>query len=554
MGRVSNPVEATSDDEPSSGRLAWIWASPPDETLSALFRSLERDDVPQPRVVLKHNANRTVWRVPGAGNAGLIVKRFHGRSGEGFKTWLLGDRAEREFRAMQDFCRAGLPSARPVAWCEVRGQGREPGSWFVSREVEGATTVAQELARHSPDGPAVVALAERLIDLVVELHQHPFWHRDLHAGNILLAGNGRLVIIDLHSMWRVPVLRRRHRLENLARLIFSLRSVMNLDRLPDLAARYARLRDEDEAEVVADISRALDAFERDFVRGKSARCMRNSSEYVGERRSGSRTHRRRSYAADLLTKDLAAHDVLVTSGGQLLSDARASRVSLIEGGGSGRVVKEYLRTGFGPALRARLGFGRARGSWRFARRCRVQGVPTPEALALLERRLGKAWLVTAEVPGAIDVTTWAEALPAGALGTPSRHAVAFALGHLVGRLSRAGLKHPDMSAKNLLLATGEPEPVIDLRLRPPDGLPRVELVDLDNMRRAAPFDEAVMARMLGQLGDTPRVTRTDRLRFARGVFAATGRKLSAEVVTRADTHTRNRRDRREAMEATRRSR
>lgn len=535
-------------------RPHWVWASPPDPALRSLALDLFDGRLPEPRQVLKHNANRTVWRVPDLAG-GLILKHYRGRSGEGLKTRLLGGRAEREFRAMEELCRLGLPSARPVGYSDRWAAGQLKESWFLSREVRPALTLYQALENSAAEED-VMRLCLLAIDAVACLHGHPFWHRDLHAGNLLLDGDGAIVIIDLHSVWRVPRLKRRHRMENLGRLLYSFRHALHLDDAPLLAARYATQRGEAVEACVRDTQAALERFEADHVRGRAARCMRNSSEFVGERSASGRSHRRREYAPEQFSEDLREHRRRALLGVDLLSNAAASRVSRVGGPGERRILKEYLPRGLGPALRARLGWGRARGAWTSARRGRVVGVPTPQALALHEAPDGSAVLVTRALDPNTDLTTWADALGPGELGKPDRRELALAVGHVVGRLSRAGLRHADMSGKNVLLVAGSVDLPVDRRLRPDPGWPRVELVDLDNMRRTRPHDQASLERMLGQLGDLSSVvTRTDRHRFSVGFQRGAGRALPRAVQEAATLRTEARQARRARLEqeASRRS-
>jgi tRNA A-37 threonylcarbamoyl transferase component Bud32 len=542
--------------DPIMGLPSWVWASPPDPTLLALVEGLAEGDLPEPREVLKHNRNRTVWLLPGT-PAGLILKHYRRRAGEGFKTWLMGGRAEREFRAMEEFCRAGLPTARPVGFADEREDGRVVGSWFLSKEVVGARTVRQHQTALAPGSERALALALRVMDTVAQLHTYPVWHRDLHVGNLLLGDEDQIVIIDLHSLWRVPRLTARHRFENLARAVYSMKESIDLGRMPELAARYAERRGDDLASTVDSLRRALTHFADDHVRGRSARCMRDSSEYVGSRNGHGRLHRRRVYEPELLDVDIDRHEQAEAQGQDLLQVSRASSVSRARGPDdeSGpRIVKHFRRRGLGSALRGLLGLGRARGVWRFTRRCRVLDIPTPEALALLERPDGSAWVITREVPGAITVTDWAEALRPGELGVPDRRGVAWGVGHAVGLLSRAGLRHADLSAKNVLVSPGPAEPVSDLRARPEPHWPRIDLIDLDNMRRCRPHDPDVLIRMLGQFGDLPEViTATDRLRFLRGFQRASGRDLPPAVVAAAMAGTLARQERRARLQAARRS-
>jgi len=518
--------------------LRWVWATPPDEALRALSGSLAAGELPAGLSLVKESRARSVWRAPDLG-PGIILKHYRVTGGEAVKACLLPARAEREFRVMESFCRRGVPTVRPLAYAERRDGWRLVEAWFVGGLLPDAEPLSAALAEGDRDPVSLVTAA---VELVAEMHAHPFFHRDLHAGNLLLDG-GRLRVIDLHSVWRVARLSRRMRAENLARLLFSTRAFVALDDAPRLARVYARARGEAVDAWVLRLRRALDAFERDYVRGRSARCVKNTSEFVRDRLAEGRVFRRRAYGVERLRADVAGHaDVVARRGAELLGDASASRVSRV----GEVVVKEYRRAGVLAALRSHCGFGRARGAWKAARRLAVEDVPTPEALALLERPDGTAHLVTAWTPESRTLRQWLES--DGERSDPrDRGRLALALGHLVGRLSRAGVRHDDLSTKNVLIAPGAAHSTRDLRTTPPPGLPRLELIDLDNLARTERHDAVALSRMLGQLGDVPPwVRRTDRRRFARGFSLGAGRSLPRWVVAAAEDLVRARQERRAA--------
>jgi tRNA A-37 threonylcarbamoyl transferase component Bud32 len=527
-------------------RLPWVWASPPDEALSDLCRELEAGVLPAGREVIKENRIRSVWRIPDLAG-GLLLKHYRLRAGEGLKTRLLGGRAEREYRAMESLCRVGLPSARPVAFADRRESGRLVESWFLSGFVPDSAPLSAVLLERAADSQACLDLAEQAVRLVAQMHRHPFLHRDLHAGNLLLDSAGELIVIDMHSLWHVLRLTNRQRWDTLARLVYSMRETVSLDAAPQLAAAYARERGDDPAAAVRSLSDSLGRFAADYVRGRTDRCMRSSTEFVTERLGGRRVHRRREYDAEMLSADISHHQALVESGGPLLGDARAARVSRVDAGaGPARVVKHYRRKGPLLALRSWFGRSRARGAWIQARRCEVHGVPTPRALALAEEPGGAAWVVTTELTGATSLREILSSLE-GRRQLGESGALARALGHVVGRLSRAGLRHDDLSAKNVMVAPGVAAKIRDRRITPGDHIPDVQLIDLDGMRTGRPDDDADLTRMLAQLGDLPAwITRTDRQRFASGFSASAGRGIPCEVAVRALSAARARRERREA--------
>jgi hypothetical protein len=269
-----------------------------------------------------------------------------------------------------------------------------------------------------------------------------------------------------------------------------------------------------------------------------------------------RLFRRRVYDAARLEADLAGHALALRTGSGVLGRSPRTLVTHVDGGApatGARIVKQFAARGPLSAVRQRLGLARARGAWVGARALEVDDIATPPALALLEASDGSAVLVTRALPGAAslrDVAARLAARPQVVCGPAAaeRAAVARATGFLVGRLARAGWRHADLSAKNLLVTAEAPSPARDQRNRPPVAPPSVWLIDLDGLRRMPAHDARGLARMLGQLGDVPPgVTRTDRLRFRHGYAAAARRDIPPHVVHAAARQTLQRVRRRERL-------
>lgn len=489
----------------------------------------------QGATVIKTGDRRSVWSLPEVAG-GLLVKRFEIRGTERVKYALLASRARSEYRAMEAFVRVGLPVVRPLGYGERRRRGLLLEAWFVGRLVQRARTLAQALddARRLQGDEAAFGLARAALDVVAELHDHPWLHRDLHAGNLLVDPAGHLLVTDLHSVWRVPRLTRRQRIENLARLIFSMRGAIDLVRAPALVRGYALRRQEDAEDLVRDVRGRLSAFEARYRRGRVARCLRTTSVFVAERVPEGRLFRRRGYAPELLRDDLRSHaESLAGGGSRVLGQAPRSRVTLVGKAPGERVVKEYRPPGAIASARQLLGRGRARTAWVGARWLELLDITTPEALALLERHDGTAVLVTRALTDARQLRSLAPELVREARSL-RRAGIALALGHLFGRLARAGLRHDDLSAKNVFVQAGPASPARDLRDRAPDGAANLLLIDLDGLKRMPPFDPRGLVRMLEQLADLPvRPSRADRWRFSRAYALAAGRELPREIAEQA---------------------
>ena len=516
------------------GTARWWWAAAPSAELAGVARALEAGGAPPCARPIKLGARRAVWALPDVAG-GLLLKRFEVRGAERWKYALLASRARSEFRAMEALVRLGLPVVRPLGHGELRRGRLLRQAWFIGRLVPDARTLADELldCARRQDADGARRRAQAALDVVLELHRHPWLHRDLHAGNLLLDGSDRLLLTDLHSLWRVPRLTRGMRLANLARLLFSLRGALDLREAPALARRYAEARGEDADVLVRDLQRALQRFEADYVRGRTARCLQPSKLFAVERLPEGRLYRSVDYAAAMLHADLAAHQAALEAGDPaVLGRSPRSRVTRVGAAGGARVVKDYGPPGALAALRQSLGLGRARSAWVGARRCAVLGLPSPAALALLERRDGGAVLVTCDLRGGASLRDGLAELVA----SPRRRAqVASGLGHLVGCLARHGVRHADLAPKNVFLASGtDPDPPRDVRDRLSARCASLWLIDLDGLRRMPAHDPRGLVRMLEQLGDLARPpSRTDRLRFALAYARAAGRELPPDVVERA---------------------
>ncbi len=523
-------------------QTSWLWGTPPSAALGALVRTLEAGAEPTASTTIKAGRSRTVYAVP---DVGVLVKRF--APARGLVARLRPGLAQREYRIMEGLCRAGLPTTRPIGVGERRVDGQPTDTWFIARLEPDARTLADVI--ETVDDEALDGWIERAVDVVARLHDHPFHHRDLHAGNLLVDEHDALLIIDLHSVWRVAgSLSDARRAATLAELLYSLRSRMSLDDVPRWAAHYAHMRGERVDATVARVVAATRAFARDHVRGRAARCLRNSSEFMHGKlpaalgRTGYVWRRREVSDDELAAAWQEFEDIAMTRPAELLGDARRSQVARVHAGEW--VGKSFREKGLGARWRARLRAGRGRSAWRAGRRLEVVDIPTPATLALVEWSDGSAFLLVEHVPG----QTLREVLEGPPVSPRRRRQLAAAAGWLVGRLWRAGLHHPDMSTKNLLVAaTGEMPVGRDRSTRAVPGTPLVHLIDLDNLATTRPHDADALARMLGQLSDVPdTVTRTDRRRFERALEDVAGRAVPGAVAEAAAARAQARRARRES--------
>ena len=234
------------------------------------------------------------------------------------------------------------------------------------------------------------------------------------------------------------------------------------------------------------------------------------------RASGLAIRHRAELPAELVLRALEAHRRHDARGREACESwgpaASVSRVRLAPASGGPEVdlaVKWCRWRGLRGALSDRIHGSRAARALAGAEDLRPLGVPSPEPLAIAERRrLGlvrESFLITRFLANAAPLPA---ALPEIAASPRRRRALAGAVGDLVGSLHAAGIDHADLKHSNLLVGPGE----------------RVSLVDLDSLvpRRRPTWRRRV--RAMGQLEAYatdlyPWLPRTDRARFLRAYLA-----------------------------------
>lgn len=157
------------------------------------------------------------------------------------------------------------------------------------------------------------------------------------------------------------------------------------------------------------------------------------------------------------------------------------------------LVREYRKGGLLRYLRG----PRMHGRWRpvdelvLHRRLKALSVPVADAVGcvVLESPLGwRGFLLLREVEGAIDLEALLHGVPApGETGAGDLRRVLPTAGRAVRRLHDAGVPHPDLHPKNLLLAPGGDVLVLDLdKARPASGVldDRMRLANLVRLGRS----------------------------------------------------------------------
>ncbi len=153
-----------------------------------------------------------------------------------------------------------------------------------------------------------------------------------------------------------------------------------------------------------------------------------------------------------------------------------------------------------------------------------RGVPTPQIVAGVRRKvfpsLYRAEILTCRVSGARDLAEALRSLPDGAARPEALCRLFLAVARLLAQIHRAGLDHPDLNARNVLIAPDGTAMILDLD--------KAELVDaLPKRRRVAMI--ARLYRSLHKLGLAPEPVSDDAWTILLNAYASAVSDLEFDV-------------------------
>jgi tRNA A-37 threonylcarbamoyl transferase component Bud32 len=412
--------------------------------------------------------------------------------GHRLRAWIGRSQADVEFHRLCRLRAAGAPVPAPLAI------GRGPAAQALVMEDFGDVPVFRDLLAGGTDRRARRALLDKAADAVASLHAAGFIHEDLHAGNLLVLGDGSMRVIDVQRgrMLRDPSVTDRS--ISLAHLLLSLAPLADdLEQLR-LLRRYAasaRMGFRSWRTLVWSAVADLGILRRRHVQGQIDRARGGGSRvWIGSWKGGI------ARAAFGAREWLDAPETVEA----VVKDEAGRRVLRVAKGGHRLAVKEESHR------------GRAVRAWEAAHGWLAAGLPTPRPYFLHETPSGPVRLATEWVEGGESSSLWVERRLQQGASPAWRRSASRALGRLVRRIHDRGVYHADLKAGNVLV-------------REPDtGAPEFHVLDLDRVA----FGERAVSRSkafsnLAQLNAVfiPPVTRSDRLRCYR---AYAGR--SAELI------------------------
>ena len=431
-------------------------------------------DSPQP---LRKGAQRLIWRLPGP-RGSWLVKQFRAAAGpESLKARIGRSPADREWAALAALAAAQLPVPAPLALGSLAGGDRLLAVEWIDGVPLADALRAPRAARR--------ALLRALGELVARLHHAGWVHGDLHAGNVLVAPQGP-VVLDWQRARRTTARAARRR--DLAFLEYSLAALTS--RSDRLRIRHARLAvvpplGDDARHELRAAGDAADRRAREHARSRTRRTLREGRLHARAQIGDAWGMRLRELEPETLAALFAQHqEALGARDARLLELDARSALSAVTAGGRHAVVKETRWRGPGRALADALRGSAGRRAWLAGHGLLARRIGAARPLAFLERRRCglpvRSWVVLEDQRPAVAAAFAVER------GEMPAEAVLATLTRLVIDLHRARVDHGDLKATNVLLRRAE-------------GRPEAVLVDLEGVRFPRRLGDARRIAALAEL-------------------------------------------------------
>ena len=334
-------------------------------------------------------------------------------------------------------------------------------------------------------------LLEQMVQAVAAQHEAGLVQHDLHLGNFLCA-EGRVYCIDGDGIRTARWLGRRRALGNLALLLAQLQP--ENDALFDGAYRCyieARGWESSDARQKAFLERVRTRRTACIDAHVASKVFRECTAFVAQKSARRFTVIDRRYDSPALRELLDDLDRHVDAG-KPLKRGRTSTVSLIAANGLPLVAKRYNIKSFWHGMLRAFQPTRAAISWRNGHRLVLYGIPTPQPVALVEKRFGPlrnvSYVLTEYVEGENAYAFFDRCTPEEASSVVEK------IVRILKQLRSLRLGHGDLKATNLLVGTDA-----------------VYLTDLDAMRQyrtersAESAHQADLDRFMQNWNDKPAV-------------------------------------------------
>lgn len=505
--------------------------------------------------VVKQGPHRIVYRVELPGLCFYVKHNFVHDQRAWFRQLVRRSKARIEFERVLAATQRGIPTIVPLALAEEETQVGSGASILITQTLEDCIPLHFFLAAVLPtfSEPRAARLRQQLAvelgKLVARIHDAGILHHDLHAANLLVRVNEEdaieLFVIDLLAVKMGAPLDWQKSRANLVMINcwFTLR-VNRADRLRFWKA-YFEARElgiwQRDACGTKHYARELHEIEElswqrnlRFWQRRDKRCLVNNRYYHKVKGPGVVGHAVTEIAAPDLAALVRDPDAPFRSpDARVLKESASSTVIEIEFPVNGQlrkvIYKRFRVTAWKDPVASLFRLTPALRSWIHGQGFRERGLPTARPFVVLHRtKFGmchQGYLLTEKIAHADDLHGYLHRLES----VPQQRRLAL-LRRLIERVARTiralhqrQLSHRDLKAANILVRSWDAPPsepsaysqdIQNLLYMPESS---VWLIDLVGVERFPALSSARRIRNLARLNasfhDSPKITRTDRLRF-----------------------------------------
>ncbi len=317
----------------------------------------------------------------------------------------LSDRANahitREVTGLQLLLDVKLPAPQIITTCTVQD---EIAQVLLLQYFPDATDFSIRW-NHATDQQQI-ALLKRIVVLIATMHAKGFKQEDAHLDNFLLqcehGGDDKLILIDGADIKAISAPDKSIQIENLA-LFFAQFPHKNDIHIPDLFTLYCktigwRLNAALAAQLLQQTYLKRRYRNKKFVE----KSFLNSTQFIKQQNWHYRMICQRAYYNTDFKALLKNLDAAI-AGGVILKNGNSATVAKVTCGKLELVIKRYNIKNITHRLRRAFRPSRAATSWANAHRLNHCGIKTPEAIAILEQRIGplrsKAYIINLYVAG-----------------------------------------------------------------------------------------------------------------------------------------------------------
>jgi len=417
------------------------------------------------------------------------------------KFLFLPSKARKEWLIAYQISKRNLDIPKPLGWIEKTHFGFVKESYYLSEAIGTGNSFIEDLIKVREH-----ASIDELAKFLRKAHDSGLFHQDLHAGNILW-DRASFFLTDLHRAKIFQSVSLNQRLLNLSQLFHSLRSGWDEEERLRFIEKYFKgdsVPFKKKEEILRKICSRMDRLQRRQWQSRIKRCMKESSEFSVRKEGKVTIYHRKDFSLDRLRSLIEKHLTLFKEKPSLLlKQSPEVLVSMVKDGGEKICVKHFLLPRLTDRIRENFRPSKGLKAWIAGNGLRARGIPSLQAMALIEKRDGlglkEEFLVMEGSEKGLEVDRY---ILRGFGDLRRKRLFIKHIAQWLSHLHQKNLYHQDMKTCNILVSeNGE---TWDFHL-----------LDLEDVRLDEKVDEKRLFKNLLQLNTSisKTITRTDRLRF-----------------------------------------